>query len=48
MSPADDNRRRKDRARIDSSSEPTTTQCGGPLRGFLAPDFLGCDPSQPV
>ena len=44
MSPADDNRRRKDRARIDSS-EPTTTQCGGPLRGFLAPDFLGCDPS---
>jgi len=48
MSPADDVRRRKDRARIDSRSEPTTTQCGGPLRGFLAPDFLDCDPSQPV
>src|SRR6185437_10370848 len=28
------------------SYEPMTTRCGRPLRGFLAPDFLVCDPSQ--
>ncbi len=30
--------------RIDSTDEPITTQCGVPLGGFLAPDFLACDP----
>jgi hypothetical protein len=28
------------------TDEPITTQCGRPLGGFLAPDFLVCDPSQ--
>jgi hypothetical protein len=46
MSPADDDRRRKDCAGSTHPNEPTTTQCGGPLGGFLAPDFLVCDPSQ--
>jgi hypothetical protein len=46
MSPADDDRRRKDRAGSTHPNEPITTQCGRPLRGFLAPDFLVCDPSQ--
>jgi hypothetical protein len=28
------------------TDEPITMQCGRPLGGFLAPDFLVCDPSQ--